>query len=207
MVAEGRPGWQMLATTLLLLVAACNGESPRCGDESTSASLPAGTTAPTSASPEPDCANPSIRLGPVLKHDVLTEVADAVTIKSANGGPLTASLRPVRRYTAQVVAHGHAPPELVYEAFTKQVGPELPKLGETVPHSDGTATVHGRGRFVRLAGVTAIEAPFTYRCGDAVIHGVASSWLIPISAIIDCDRPRHPKRRMYREAAALACTN
>jgi hypothetical protein len=143
----------------------------------------------------------------VLREDVLTGVATAVTITSAAGGRLDAPMRPVRRYTAEVLAEGRVPENLVYQAFGRKLKEmPLPELGEVAAGSDGTTTIKGPGRFVTFEGVRAVKATFDYECGGATAHGVVSSWSIHVSGTLECGgKVRPPRSPMHDEAAALGC--
>ncbi len=196
-----------LLTAALLLLASCDDSAP----EARSTTAPATASSVDAAAPssaEPGCPGARTTFGPVTKADVLTEVAPAVTITSPSGGPLDAPMRPIRRYTAEVRASGDVPKTAVYEAFVKKVGGDtpLPPLGEAVPTDNGTTTVEGAGRFVKFGGAQAVKATFDYECGGVAARGVVSSWLIPISGILECktklDAARSP---MQLEARAHAC--
>jgi hypothetical protein len=197
----------LLAATLLVL-ASCDAAAPEAGPTAAPATAPsAGAPAPSSAAP--GCPGARISVGPVVKHDVLTEVATAVTITSPSGGRLDAPLRPVRRYTAEVLARGEVPEHAVYRAFAEKVGgaTPLPPLGETAPADDGgPTTIDGPGRLVEYAGVKAVRATFDYACGGVTARGAVSSWLTEISGILECTgRVRAPRSPMHDEARALGC--
>lgn len=167
---------------------------------------------PSASASASSCPNARIEFGPIRKRGVLTEVAQEVTITSPTGGRLDAPLRPVRQYTAQVVASGDVPREQVYEAFLRKVNPDAqaPQLGDVATGGTGgtgSMTVKGPGRFVQYEGVFAREATFRYGCGAISVSGTVSSWLIPVSGALSCDRKLDSGKTMAVEAAALGCTD
>ncbi len=203
-----------LALAMILTLTACDAGTSReqAGGSSSSAVAPATSQAPTSraatSQPATGCADPRIDFGPVHKSSVLTAVAPVVTITSRSGGRLDTTLRLVRRYRAEVVAEADAPQADIYQAFIGRFGDGLApaaELGEVAPVRPGTMTVQGRGRFVQYEGVRAVQATFSYSCGPTTDRGTVSSWLIPISGLLSCDRKPQPSEPIHTEAIALAC--
>jgi hypothetical protein len=201
-----------LALAMILMLTACDAENPReqAGAGPSSAAAPASTptAVPTTSQAVTPCADARIAFGPVHKSSVLTAVAPAVTIASRSGGRLKTALRPVRRYRAEVVAEGDAPHADIYRSFISsfdEVTAPTAGLGEVAPVEPGTMTMRGPGRFVQYEGVLAVEATFSYSCGATTDRGTVSSWLIPISGVLSCDRKPQPREPIHAQAIALAC--
>ncbi|GAA0795210.1 hypothetical protein [Spirilliplanes yamanashiensis] len=205
MTALLRPG--LWATAAVLMLAACDASSPNPAPTgSTPSADPPGIT--VSAQPSPTCPDEEITFGTERRHHVVTHVASAQVL-ARNGGVLDAPLRSVRPYAAEVSADGAVPEFRVYRDFAARRDPSepaVPPLGEVFTPPEDTTTMQGPGRIVHYAGVQALEAPFSYRCGSVTAHGVVRSWAIPVSGVLDCTTPRrYQGNRMAEEAARIGC--
>ncbi|MFI7598006.1 hypothetical protein [Actinoplanes sp. NPDC049681] len=196
------------ALALLTAAAALSGCDPDPAPDARQASpgpqSTAATSLPASASV---CDDPDVDFGPVRRREVLTAVAREITITAPKGGRLDPEFEPVRRYTAEVVAPGNVPRQLVYDAFLHKISPDsvYPELGSD-PGTGGKITrVDGPGRIVVYRGVYAREATFRYRCGAVDVTGTVSSWTTPVTGVLDCDEKPAGKHEMASEAARRSC--
>jgi len=194
----------LIAPGIAPLVTACtsSSETVTASEQTTPASANASGASTPSQAP---CKGRTVSLGPLHRRVVVTEISDV--IRSSRGKSFTAGLRPVHTVTPSVDASGAVDTTAVFAEFAEKAGPDIAPLGEASPRegTSGRFTVEAAGAMVTYESVQRVEASFTYRCGNATVSGVVTSWGRPRTGIMQCDDPKQPTAEIVTEVAALAC--